>query len=37
MRTFIASIIAAAVSAIDTETFEFMKYLSEQGKSYSTI
>lgn len=37
MRSFIALSLAAAASAIDSTTFEFMKYVSEQGKSYPTL
>ena len=37
MKTFAAVALVAAVSAIDTATFEFMQYISKYGKSYDTI
>ena len=37
MWKFVTSALFTAVSAIDTTTFEFLQYLSEQGKSYSTV
>ena len=37
MWKFVTSALFTAVSAIDTTTFEFLQYLSEQGKSYDTI
>ena len=36
-KAFSTSVLVAAVSAIDQTTFEFMQYLSRQGKSYSTL
>jgi len=36
-KAFSSSVLVAAVSAIDQTTFEFMQYLSRQGKSYSTL
>lgn len=37
MKSFIALSFAAAVSALDNTTFEYMKYVAEQGKNYSTL
>lgn len=37
MKSFVALTLAAAVSAVETTTFEYMKYISEHGKSYDTL
>jgi len=35
--SFAAGLVATAVSAIDVDEFDFMKYLSKFGKMYKTV
>ena len=37
MKSFAAAALVASVTAIDNATFDFMKYVSEHGKSYTTV
>ena len=37
MKSFVALTLAAVATAIDTETFEFMQFVSKHGRNYSTL
>jgi C1A family cysteine protease len=37
MKSFVALTLAAVASAIDSETFEFMQFVSKHGRNYSSL